>query len=305
MPSSADLPEAGARAVAAAAPAPLPVGDEVDFLDQPVVAFVGPHLDRPGREVVAQRRLAEGPGNGRPRPVRVADVFGDGAPVRPLELFVGRGEDAEAERVGEEQGAERGAESARGGRGDRDPDRRQQRHQRRDQVAGEDEILARLDQRQRDRDPDPGGDQEQRPGGGAPLPPLPAPQQERQRGEAEGERHEGEPGALGPADDVAGLTDDEGRGRFPEPMAEAEVADPVGVAERHLVERHRRHRDRAADQDRRARRGSPAARAGAAASAPRRGSGRRRSSGCRSPGPTRSPTRRSRGARRPRSARSQ
>ena len=35
-----------------------PVGDEVDFVDQPVVAFGRPHLDRAGREVVAQRRLA-------------------------------------------------------------------------------------------------------------------------------------------------------------------------------------------------------------------------------------------------------
>ena len=96
----------------------LAVGDEVDFMDQPVVAVGGGDLDRPAREVVAQRRLAERPGDGRPRRLRFAQLGGDGAPVGALEVRREAGPDAEAERVGEQRGAEDGADAAGRGEGD-------------------------------------------------------------------------------------------------------------------------------------------------------------------------------------------
>ena len=141
-----------------------------------------------------------------------------------------------------------GAELRRGAaRLTRDRDRDQQRHQRRHQVAGEDVVLARGEQRQRDRDrrSPPAPRRSGRPAARRSRARRRA-QQQRQRARAHsasGTNASQRP--LGPGDDVAGLAGDEGRRRFPEPVAEAEVADPLGVADRHLVDRQRRQQQTA------------------------------------------------------------
>ena len=258
------------------------------------MSFRGADLEGAGREVEAQRCLAERPGDHRPRPLRLAEAGGDGAPVGPLQLRHGARGDAEAERVDDQGGADHGPQPAGAADGEADRDDDQQRRQGRHQVAGEDVVLAGRGQGERDRNPQRGEGGAQRQRRGPALVAVAAPGEQGEGGEAERQRHEGERRPLGLADDVAGLAGDEGRRRFPDPVAERELADPFGVvrakpggspAAPAAGRRGRRSRSPAAPRDRGA---GPATR-------PRRRRGRRRSSGWRGRGPRRRPTRPGRG----------
>ena len=227
------------------------LGDEVDFMHVPGKAVRRLHLEGAGREVVAQRSLAEGPGDHRPRRARFAEVCRDRSPVGPLQRGRDARQDREAERVDDEDPRRR--RRRRGGRGagwrrsrprpaaapgpasgcgrGRSPcpgrGRRARRAARpwpRRSPASARPHAARRAPRGRRPEPAP-------PASPAAAPPPAG----RRSGRA----------MTSPVSPTAKVAPD-----LPEPVAEAAFADPLGVAERHLVDRQRRQREAGRDDDR-------------------------------------------------------
>ena len=99
----AGLAEAGAEQPRPGAAASGPSETRSISWTQPLEAVGRRDLEGAGREVVAQRRLAQGPGDDRPRRRRFAEPGGDGVPVGALESRREARPDAEAERVGDQR----------------------------------------------------------------------------------------------------------------------------------------------------------------------------------------------------------
>ncbi len=217
------------------------LGDEVQFVHEPVVAFGPVHLDRPVVQVVAQRGLAERPGHRGPRRARRPQAARDRLPVGPLHV---RGEaepDAEGERVGEKGGA-RGSIRGAGREGAlsaiattrRSGTRAGNRLRARTKsllgasnaiATGSASVAAATSSGSRAR---------------AALLAIAAQGEQGQGPEAERDREKRQLRTLGLADDVPGLPGEEGRGDFPDAAAEREVGDPLGVAAGQLVGGERR-----------------------------------------------------------------